>query len=67
MRNLSAQVKNPQFLPNPYETCGKYSPNIFPKFHENWAKIVDSLLGLSDFRIAFLIKLQLYPFKWEPE
>ena len=33
-------------MPNPYETWGKYSPHeviIFPKFHKNWAKIVDFL------------------------
>ena len=43
MWNLSTQVKNPQFLPNPYETWRKYSPHeviIFPKFHTNWVKIV---------------------------
>ena len=62
MWNLSTQVKNPQFLPNPYETWRKYSPHeviIFPKFHKNWAKIVDFLLWHSDFRIAFFIKLWL--------
>ena len=50
-------------MPNPYETRGKYSPievNIFPKFHKNWAKIVDFLLGHLDFKIAFLMKLRLY-------
>ena len=60
--NLSAQVKNPQVLPNPYETWGKYTTHeviIFPKFQRNWAKIVDFLLGHSDFRITILIKLQL--------
>ena len=59
---LSAS-KNPQFLPNPYETSEKYLPLeviIFPKFHKNWAKIVDFLLGHSDFRITFLLKLRLY-------
>ena len=59
---MSAQVKNPQYLPNPYETWGKYSPHkviFFPKLHKNWAKIVDFLLGHSDFKIAFLIKLGL--------
>ena len=34
--------------------------SIFPKFHKDWAKIVDFLLGHSDFKIAFLIKLRLY-------
>ena len=29
-------------------------------FHKDWAKIVDFLLGHSDFKIAFLIKLRLY-------
>ena len=61
--NLSAQVKNPQSLPNPYDTWGKYSPHeviIFPKFHKNWAKIVGFLLWHSDFKIAFPIKLRLY-------
>ena len=56
------QSKNPQFLPNSYETWGKKLPhkvNIFPKFHKDWAKIVDFLLGHSDFKIAFLIKLRL--------
>ena len=33
--------------------------SIFPKFHKDWAKIVDFLHGHSDFKIAFLIKLQL--------
>ena len=49
-------------MPNPYETWGKYSPQeviIFPKFHKNWAKIVDFLLGHSDIKIAFLMKLRL--------
>ena len=48
---------------NPYETWEKYSPYeviIFPKFHNNWAKIVVFLIGHSDFRIAFLTKLRLY-------
>ena len=43
---MSALDKNPQFLPNPYKTWGKYSPHektIFPKFYKNWAKIVDFL------------------------
>ena len=59
---MSAQVKNPQLLPNPYETWEKYSPQeviIFPKFQKDWAKIVDFLLGHSYFKIAFLIKLRL--------
>ena len=59
---MSAQVKNPQVFPNPYETWEKYSSLeviILPKFHKNWAKIVDFLLGHSDFKIAFLIKLRL--------
>ena len=50
-------------MPNPYETWGKYSPHeviIFPKFHKNWAKIVDFLLWHSDFEIGFLIRLRLY-------
>ena len=50
-------------MPNPYETLEKYSPYeviIFSKFHKNWAKIVDFLVGQSDFRIAFLMKLQIY-------
>ena len=34
--------------------------SIFPKFHKDWAKIVDILLGHSDFKIAFLVKLRLY-------
>ena len=34
--------------------------SIFPKFHKDWAKIVEFLLGHSDFKIAFLIKLRLY-------
>ena len=45
-------VKNSQFLPNPHENWVKYSPFeviIFPKFHKNWAKIVDFLPGHSDF------------------
>ena len=56
-------MKNTPFLPNPYETWGKYSPHeaiIFPKFHKNWAKILNFLLGHSDFRINFLIRLLLY-------
>ena len=50
-------------MPNPYEIWGKYSPHeviIFPKFHKKWAKIVDFLLGHSNFRIAFLTKLRLW-------
>ena len=50
-------------MPNPYETWGKYSPGevvIFPKYHKNWAKIVYFLVGHSDFKISFLIKLRLY-------
>ena len=74
-RALASRAKNPQFLPNPYETWGKYSPYeviILPKFHKNWAKIVDFLLGHSDFRITFLIKLQLFLLAifythWEPQ
>ena len=34
--------------------------SIFPKFHKDWAKIVDLLLGHSDFIIAFHKKLRLY-------
>ena len=55
-------MKNLQFLPNSDETWGKELPHevsIFPKFHEAWAKIVDFLLGHSDFKIPFLIKLRL--------
>ena len=33
--------------------------SIFPKFHKDWSKIVDFLLGRSDFKIAYLIELQL--------
>ena len=50
----------------PKETWEKYLPHeviIFLKFHKNWAKIVDFLLGHSDFRITFLIKLRLYLFR----
>ena len=64
---MSAQVKNPQFLPYSYETLGKYFSHelrISPKFHKEWAKIVDFLLGHWDFKIAFLIKLQLYTQKY---
>jgi len=34
--------------------------SIFPKFHKDWAKFDDSLLGHSIFKIEFLIKLRLY-------
>ena len=34
--------------------------SIFPKFHKDWAKIVDFLLGHSDFKIPCLMKLRLY-------
>ena len=34
--------------------------SIFAKFHKDWAKIVDFLLWRWDFKIAFLMKLQLY-------
>ena len=70
---MSAQVKNPQFIPNPYETWVKYSPLeviIFPKFHKNWAKIVDFFtwalrfqnhlsyeITTSTFDISFMIKV----------
>ena len=63
MWNLSTQVKNPQFLPNPYETWRKYSPHeviIFPKFHKNWEKIVDFLLGHLDFTFSRLGWTGLY-------
>ena len=50
-------------MPNPNETWGKYSPHeviIFLKFDKHWAKIVDFLLGHSDFRMAFLMTLRLF-------
>ena len=37
-----------------------YEVIIVPKFHNTWAKIVDFLLGHSDFKIALLIKIRLY-------
>ena len=63
MWNLSTQVKNPQFLPNPYETWRKYSPHeviIFPKFHKNWEKIVDFLPEHLDFTFSRLGWTGLY-------
>ena len=54
--------KKSTIFPNSYEIWGKYSPHevtIFLKVRKNWAKIVHFLLGHSDFRIAFLIKLRL--------
>ena len=42
-----AFIKNPQFLPNLYETWSKYWPHqmiILTKFHNDWAKIGDFLL-----------------------
>ena len=33
--------------------------SIFPKFYKDWAKIVNFLLGHSDFKIAFLIKIMI--------
>ena len=36
-----------------------HEARIFPKFHKDWAKTVDFLLVHSDFKITFLIKLQL--------
>ena len=63
MWNLSTQVKNPQFLPNPYETWRKYSPHeviIFPKFHKDWEKIVDFLPEHLDFTFSRLGWTGLY-------
>ena len=40
-------IKNPQFLPNHYETSSKWSSDevsILTKSHTNWAKIVDFLI-----------------------
>ena len=40
-------LKNPQFLPNDYETRSKLSTHeylILTKFYNHWVKIVDSLL-----------------------
>ena len=37
-------LKNPQFLPNHYETLSKYATQkllILAKFHNDWVKIVD--------------------------
>ena len=39
-----------------------YEVIILPKFHKNWAKIVDFLLGHSDFKITFLLKLRPYSY-----
>ena len=50
-------------MPNSYETWEKKLPHevsIFPKFHKDWAKIVDFLLGHLDFKTALFIKLGLY-------
>ena len=40
-------LKNPQFLPNHYETWSKLDTQellILAKFHNDWLKIVDFLL-----------------------
>ena len=40
-------IETPQFLSNPHETWKKWLTHkaiIFPKFHEDWKKIVDFLL-----------------------
>ena len=40
-------IKNPQFLPNDYETWSKLSTReylILTKFHNHWVKIVDFLI-----------------------
>ena len=40
-------LKNPQFLPNHYETLSKWGPNeyfILTKFRNDWIKIVDFLI-----------------------
>ena len=37
-------LKNPQFLPNHFETLSKYATQellILAKFHDDWVKIVD--------------------------
>ena len=39
-------LKNPQFLPNDYETRSKlstYQYSILTEFHNHWVKIVDFL------------------------
>ena len=40
-------LKNPQFLPNDYETKSKLSDHeylVLTEFHNHWVKIVDILL-----------------------
>ena len=40
-------LKNPQFLPNDYETLSKLSTHeylILTEFHNRWVKIVDILV-----------------------
>ena len=40
-------LKNPQFLPNDYETRSKFSSHeylILTEFHNHWVKIVDFLI-----------------------
>ena len=46
IQKLAINKKNPQFVSNPHETLGKLLPQeviIFPKFREDWTKIVDFL------------------------
>ena len=47
LENNSQLIKNPQFLPNLYETWSKWPPgkvSILTKSLTNWAKIVDFLI-----------------------
>ena len=53
-RKCNSCIQEMQFLDLENEV------SIFSKFHKDWAKIVDFLLGHSDFKITFLTKLRLY-------
>ena len=46
-RSTYAFIKNPQFVPNDYETLSKLSTHeylILTEFHNQWLKIVDFLI-----------------------
>ena len=49
-------LKNPQFLPNHYETlskAGTHEDHILTKFHKDWVKIVEFLIKTYFFMCTF--------------
>ena len=62
-------LKNPQFLPNLYETWSKWLPgkvSILTKSHTNWAKIVDFLIKAHFSMCPIFLERTLYIYViWE--